>query len=272
MESIGLDYPRVPQGGPRSQHLAAVYRECPRDRHRRVRLGRFCLHGHKRLHAGHTGGQLGPLHELHPANLPARQHAHSLRCRYREQSLLGQQNDTLLAAGEAVTPKVTRWEIGNEPENNVGTLYYYQSPTDYLSRYKTISAAMLAQDSTIKVGACSSGSTSQLAAVLADHTAQVDFVSYHPYNSGQLVNDSGLRGIKALQTSLYQNEVTALTTAGRPSTTPLIASEWNPCGGGEADEPPFNSMAQALGVAETVFTYAQLGLTGANYWVSAGVR
>lgn len=178
--------------------------------------------------------------------------------------------DKLLAFGEAAVPKVTRWEIGNEPEcpGQPGTTYYYISPEDYVPRYKAISAAMLAQDPTIKVGACSSGATSQLAAVLADPTAKVDFISYHPYGNQVLTSAAGLRNLKGMNTTYYNNEVAALATNGRPTSTPIIASEWNPQAmvGHVETEPQFNSMAQALAVAETVFTFAELGLEGANFW------
>ena len=122
----------------------------------------------------------------------------------------GTNDANLLARGEAVTPKVAYWEVGNEPEKPrpPRAIYYYIAPADYVSRYKTISAAMVGQDATIKVGPCCSGANAQLAAVLADPAAQVNFVSYHPYGAARpLVNDCGLRGIKAQQTSYYQAEV-----------------------------------------------------------------
>ena len=59
----------------------------------------------------------------------------------------------LLLPGESLTPKVTNWEIGNEPEDNFD-IYQALSPADYLARYKTIGNAMVAQDPTIKVGPC----------------------------------------------------------------------------------------------------------------------
>ena len=108
----------------------------------------------------------------------------------------GAGDDTLLARGEAATPKVTYWEVGNEPENTSG-IYYNIAPADYVSRYKTISAAMVGQDATIKVGPCTSGANAQLAAVLADPAAQVNFVSYHPYEQrgrGERLRTAGHQG------------------------------------------------------------------------------
>jgi len=63
----------------------------------------------------------------------------------------------LLTSGEANVPRVQYWEIGNEPE--VPGYYdsltnHYLSPNDYRGRYKLISAAMLAVDSTLKLGPC----------------------------------------------------------------------------------------------------------------------
>ena len=178
----------------------------------------------------------------------------------------------LLSSGELPTSKVTYWEIGNEPGDNYG-VYYPLSPADYLSRYKSISSAMVAQDPTIKVGPCGLNPT-ELSTVLGDSSARVDFVSYHPYGTVGAISQTSasqvqtdLRGVKQAQIDAKQAIVTALQSSGRPTNTPLIASEWNPSGGGQPAGQPFaNSMAQALGIAETAFSFAELGVSKGMYW------
>ena len=192
-------------------------------------------------------------------------------------------DDTLLPVGEKSVSKVTYWEIGNEPE--VGLDVYYTMPVDeYLARYKAISAAMLAEDPTIKVGPCittvGSSGNALLTAILADPACKVDFISYHPYGplywltknvSGGVLDaptlESGLNSIKGQQQTWKQNVVNALVSAGRPAHTPLIASEYNP----ESWEGTYyyglnQSVAEALGEVETIFTFAELGFLMAHFW------
>jgi hypothetical protein len=96
----------------------------------------------------------------------------------------------LLTSDEAAVPKVQYWEIGNEPElGGYGDFLknHYVAPTAYPDRYKSISAAMRAVDSTLKFGPClidpadPGGSGQWLSALAADPAARLDFVAYHPY-------------------------------------------------------------------------------------------
>ena len=113
----------------------------------------------------------------------------------------------LLLPGESPTPKVTYWEIGNEPQDNWG-VFYPLSAADYLARYKAISSAMLAVDPTIKVGPASELTP------LSDSSAQVDFVSDHPYGSVGVSNPTSasavqtdLQGVKLAQINHKQSLV-----------------------------------------------------------------
>ena len=187
----------------------------------------------------------------------------------------------LAEQGAALPSKVTYWEIGNEPKAN-DSLYYYLSPSEYASRYKQITSAMLAEDPTIKVGPClNTGGDLQLVSVISDSSNQVDFVSYHPYDFVGWSDfstyarditpaglESDLRGVKDVQVAARQQVITTLSNYGRPVNTPLIASEWNPSSWHNTGVT--NSMTQALGVAETVFSFAEMGMFGATYWIFPG--
>ena len=77
---------------------------------------------------------------------------------------------------------------------------------------------------------------------------------------------TALQGVKLGQINARQSIVSALQSNGRPTNTPLICSEWNSSGSSVATGYAFNnSMAQALGVAETEFTFAELGISAAMY-------
>jgi autotransporter-associated beta strand protein len=177
-------------------------------------------------------------------------------------------NYKLLSRREAAVPKVVNWEIGNEPEEysdgGPPNPYYSMTPAEYHDRYRALTAAMRAQDLTIKVGPDCSSASAHMDAVLADHSLPVDFVSYHPYAGHDLVDAATLRALKATTNSRRQDVINYLAANGRPTNTPLIASEWNP-GFAAGPYEDFNTTAHALGVAETVFTFAEEGLAGANY-------
>lgn len=193
----------------------------------------------------------------------------------------------LLSPGETSTPKVTYWEIGNEPEvplpwstPSVPT-YSYDGPT-YASRYKDIAAAMLAVDPTIKVGPCMLSPNPTLAtldAVLTDHTLPVDFIAYHPYGPIQAYamaagdtpagSEAGLRAVKSQLQTAHANVISSITRCGRsPSNILTIASEYNPSNWTWEGSPQIRRVAQGLGVAETLFSFTELGLFAATYWGS----
>ena len=193
-------------------------------------------------------------------------------------------SDKLPKIGDKPVRKVTYWEIGNEPEVNLD-VWYGMSAEEYLSRYKAISPAMLAEDPTIKIGPCittvGSGGNAWLQGVLNDPACKVDFVAYHPYGplywltknvSGGVLDaptlESGLNYIKGQQQTNKLNVVNALVTAGRDPSTPLVLSEYNP----ESWEGIFyyglhQTVAEALGEVETIFTFAELGIHTAHFFV-----
>ncbi len=189
--------------------------------------------------------------------------------------------DKLLAPGEPATPRVTDWEIGNEPEGPYPPPAL--TPADYAARYKAMTAAMLAVDPTIRVGPCvmsADNGNAWLDAVFADPANRVDFVAYHPYgplywitknNAGGTLSgpdlQRGLLQMRQQQSDRRQKVVDRLVAAGRPADTPLIASEWNPSSWEGTYYYSLNrTAAQGLGTAETVFAFADFGFRAAQYW------
>lgn len=189
--------------------------------------------------------------------------------------------DKLLAPGEAPVPTVTYWEIGNEPEGP------YPAPaltaSDYANRYKTIAQAILAEDPAVKVGPSvmsADNGNAWLDAVYSDSANRVDFSCYHPYGplffntkqlSGGVLNaedlNAGLNDIRPVQAQRRQKMVDCLVANGRPSVTPLMATESNPSGWEANYYYNLNRIqAHALGVVEMIFTHADLGLLAAHYW------
>lgn len=196
----------------------------------------------------------------------------------------------LTPINEAPVPTVKYWEIGNEPDAYLygiqfGTPAYPAS--DYVNRYKTITAAMKAVDPTIKLGPAISAMTSPVgpnnwkpavADALLQSSATIDFWGYHSYDN--LDNDfkpngtpseistmeSRLRGVRPYQANLLNLQKGFFTAAGRdPNNVEFRATEYNPMGTGtNAQSAP--TMYQALALAETMFTYADLKLASANYW------
>jgi hypothetical protein len=191
----------------------------------------------------------------------------------------------LLSPGEAPTPKVTYWEIGNEPEVPMpwctpGVPGVSVSPADYVARYKAMSAAMRAADPSIKIGPCittANNGNSWLEAVLDDPQCQVDFIAYHPYGplywytltygDTAATAERGLRYMKSQQENYRQGIISLITSSGRnPNNILLITGEYNPsdwhweCGAKAARQ------SHALGLAETVFTFMEQGIFAACYW------
>jgi hypothetical protein len=105
----------------------------------------------------------------------------------------------------------------------------------------------------------------------ADPAAQVDFISYHPYYSGIKQNwgnatgmTDALRGYKAFLNTRAADVRTIMAKHGRTNYD-LIASEWNPVNW-DAPGNVQKSMAQALGVAEGCFTFAEDSVLAATFW------
>jgi hypothetical protein len=192
----------------------------------------------------------------------------------------------LLAPGEAATPHVTYWEIGNEPELSLpwctpGAVPNWPLPAEFASRYKQITTAMLAVDPTIKVGPCittaSNGVDAYLAALLPDQSARVDFISYHPYGplygyaqqygDTEATAEQGLRYVRKMQTDARNGIRSAISASGRnPDSVSLIASEWNASDWHWEGSPEIRRVSHGLGSLETLWTFGDLGLLGATYW------
>lgn len=196
----------------------------------------------------------------------------------------------LLAPGERAVPRVRYWEIGNEPEvPGYGDFLteHYLGPTDYRDRYKLISEAMIAVDPTLKFGPClitpddPSGSGQWLAALAADPAVRLDFVAYHPYYGSVKANWGSALGmataLKDYRAFLNSRSAGIRSIAGQHGRNgfDLIASEWNPVNW-DAPSHVQSSMANALGVVETCFTFAEDGVLGGTFWANphdmVGVR
>ncbi|MGB9588519.1 MAG: hypothetical protein ACPL7O_10110, partial [Armatimonadota bacterium] len=202
----------------------------------------------------------------------------------REQSIISSINwwydEKLLKLGEALPPKVLHWEIGNEPEGPFPAPSL--TPGEYAEKYKAITQAIIAEDPSVLVGPSimtADNGNPWLDAVLSDATNRVDFVCYHPYGNLYQVTKNRSAGVlnpddlcmavtqlRNQQIAKQQKVVNRLIANGRPASTPLIASEWNPSSWEGSYYLNCNrSMAHALGIVDTVFTFAELGFMGAQY-------
>lgn len=212
----------------------------------------------------------------------------------------------LLMPGDAAVPKVKYWEIGNEPRvplkssYGVSNSYTFYPPrfgedethkTDYAQRYQSMTAAMKAEDPTIKVGPClqgpynSTGNFTITEGEILDTVLKrqpnntflpVDFISYHPYQRmGDLSAANQPAEVTSVLNSVYTNQKgrvdvirNRIAANGRdPDTIELVASEHFVSSHGYNEQVPEAQMAHALGTTETVFSYARLGLKAAHYWL-----
>ncbi len=192
----------------------------------------------------------------------------------------------LLAPGEPLTPRVEYWEIGNEPE--IGWPWcgpgspVAQTPEHYARVYKKMTQAMLAADPTIKVGPCITTAAPGrphpwLDAVLADPQNPVHFIAYHPYgplmHAARSLGDTpasaerGLREVRMFQERDYNGARERVIAAGRnPATIEFLATEWNDSGWPWLGTPMMRRQAHALGAAETMLLFAELGIPHAHFW------
>lgn len=184
----------------------------------------------------------------------------------------------LLAPGEGEIPRVEYWQIGNEPEVDYvpgAHANHYLSPTAYRDRYKLMAPAMLAADPTIKLGPCltkpATSGYQWLSVLAADADVPIDFVSYHPYDGGlaQVWGDSekmatALRNVRPKLLSQSAAARSIMNQAGRANYE-LIASEWNPVSW-EGSSEMQRSMANAIGIVESCFTFAEDGMLAATFW------
>lgn len=186
----------------------------------------------------------------------------------------------LLAAGEAITPRVQYWEIGNEPElGAIDTMlsHHYLGPAEYRDRFKLMSAAMRAVDPTLKIGPClmtpspTNNSGQWLDTLAADPDAQIDFIGYHPYYSDIRNNwnnpaamTAALRKLKSFLAARAADARAIMNAHGRTNYE-LMATEWNPVNWDAPGEVQ-RSMANALAVTEGVFSFAEDGISAAHFW------
>jgi len=188
----------------------------------------------------------------------------------------------LLDPGEGTVPRVQYWEIGNEPElGGYGDFLrnHRLEPAAYRDRYKLISQAMLAVDPTLKFGPClitpsdPNGSGQWLTLLAADPGVQLDFVAFHPYYSEIKWSwgyyDGMTNGLRNCKGFLNNRAAGIREIAGQYGRTgvELIASEWNAVNWDAAGMVQ-SSMASALGVAETCFTFAEDGVIAGNFWAT----
>jgi hypothetical protein len=212
-------------------------------------------------------------------------------------SFPGDSFDKLLRADEAPVPKVKYWEIGNEPRvglsssYKVTNSYTFLAPpatpdashkTDYRERYAALTAAMRAQDPTIKVGPAIQTLESPAEQAVIDTILRpqpdgsflpVDFIGYHPYQTLNTQTtttgiETALRGIYNSHLAKVNNLRARIAAAGRiPDSVALVASEHNVSNWSSNDTVNEAQMAHALGNTETIFSFARLGIQDAHYWV-----
>jgi hypothetical protein len=188
--------------------------------------------------------------------------------------------EKLLTPDEAAVPKVTHWEIGNEPSIPVSAFGVSNSFTlnaaQFHQRYAAVSSAMKAQDPTIQVGPALTNlprERSQFDAILEDPTLDIDFVSYHPYMTLRNFDtpdaiESHLRSVHGFQRAERDEIRGAITASGRDANAvELVASEVNVSGPAVDNTFKEGQMAHALGSVETVFSHARLGLKASHYWL-----
>ena len=195
----------------------------------------------------------------------------------------GDQFDTLLHTGEAVTSPVKYWEIGNEPSvstsGSIGVSNGYRTdPDSYYRLYKDISASMKAADPSIKVGPCIVNGAPRregkhLERILADHSIPVDFIAYHPYqrmgdkNTPEVIEPylENVYGYHKGALKVHQDLVKA---SGRDlSKMEFAATEWCVSYWSYNETVVEGQMSHMLGSVETVFSFARLGLKAAHYWI-----
>jgi hypothetical protein len=136
---------------------------------------------------------------------------------------------------------------------------------------------MLGVDPDLKIGPClitphdPGGSGLWLAALAADPQIPVDFIGYHPYY-GNIKSQWGYfdgmtSGLRDYKKFLNDRSAGIRTIMGQYNRTgyDLIASEWDPVNW-DAPGQMQASMANALGVAETCFTFAEDGVLAGTFW------
>jgi alpha-L-arabinofuranosidase len=196
----------------------------------------------------------------------------------------------LPAVGETAPPPVKYWIIGNEPEIKVNGKWFSSNFIDttfggawttaeYVNRYTQLTSAMKAQDPTIKVGpGMLGGANEDTFGPLLQSTAPIDFWAYHIYDnisdsyvpngSASQVNamEAQLRGVRPTQINRH-NEIrqTFINNGRNPDNVEFMVTEWNVMNG-DLNDANIPSMYQALGTAETFFSFAAMGLKAGNYW------
>ncbi|MEO6434534.1 MAG: dockerin type I domain-containing protein, partial [Tepidisphaeraceae bacterium] len=209
----------------------------------------------------------------------------------------GDSFDKLLPAGEAAVPKVKYWEIGNEPRVGLLSTYkvtnsytFFAPPrlpdathkTDFVERYKALSAAMLAEDPTIEVGPALQFVSSITEQEIVDSLLRlqpdstylpVDFLGYHPYQklneqTTPAAQETFLRGVYNDHLAKANSIRDRIAATGRDRySVKLVASEHTVSNHISNDQLLESTMAHALGNTETVFSFARLGVQDAHYWV-----
>jgi len=203
--------------------------------------------------------------------------------------------------GEAL-PRVTYWEIGNEP--NYPLSGFRLPPAIFAERYLAITTEMIERDllingvRTIRVGPSLTAtyppdrlSIGDYVSALEAAGAVVDFVAYHPYTTlfgdwsvgpdGAILfgdtpasaadfTEEHINGLRDILSGLYgfQETLFISTTLASPAGVELLATEWNPSSweSAYAEVWKAKSAAQALGVLETVFSFARLGMRAAVFF------
>lgn len=190
--------------------------------------------------------------------------------------------------GPTVTyvPKAHYWEVGNEPELDSvanGAYNMYLSPAQYRDRYAAIRTALRDADVSVAVGPCLTSiadfsTAKQYVDTLVSAGQPMDFVGHHPYLSiGRYFQPLDVPQLEGWLNSV-KNAMNGVRDAAIRYSNTVMNTEYDPSGWcyNENLNPPnyvHRSLAHALGVAESVFTFAEQArsnlaskVISANYW------
>lgn len=183
------------------------------------------------------------------------------------------------------TPKLAYCEMGNEAELSCiyGAVYNMAvTPADYKTRYDTMRNYMIhacdPDPNVVQTGPslCNpvgSLSLSYLTALHGGTPSVLNFVGYHPYD----VLGAYWTNIPLMEDTLndIKSDLDDAKNVSAGYSTQMVVGEFDPTGWTYTANGEHDSMAHALGVAESIFTFAEEAraslpqkLISANYWNS----
>ena len=190
----------------------------------------------------------------------------------------------LLALGEPNPPKCEYLTVGNEPEGDV-------SVASYVDTFLKIRDAVKAVDPSVRVGpsvvcpfdpAGGKPYLDALKSALQARGQTMEYLDYHPYymsiRSVWPPGQNQPNSIPGLENALRDMKwfLNNYTTYAAGYSNRFVASEYNPSYWDCAGHPSEYSSAHALGIVESVFTFAEQSreslpnrMLAAHYWLNA---